>query len=96
MFFFLADGDWVALSSPALKVHALEESTPPSESSTESSVHAEAAAPEPAKPRIISYDHVKTTSTDPAQDVDPTKREVRSFFLSLVTVCDFCSLVTTF
>jgi hypothetical protein len=68
-------------------VHVLEESTPPSDSSTESSVHAEAAAPEPAKPRIISYDHVKTTSTDPAQDVDPTKREVRSFFLSLVTHC---------
>ncbi|KAG0625688.1 hypothetical protein M758_2G073800 [Ceratodon purpureus] len=67
------DGDWVALSSPALKVHALDESTPPSDSSAENSVHADAAAQD--QPRIISYDNVKITATNPAQDVDPTKRE---------------------
>ena len=79
----LTDGDWVALSSPALKVHALDESTPPS--STQNSVHADAAAQDQVESRIISYDQLKITSTDPALGVDPTKREVRSF--------SFCQLV---
>lgn len=71
-------------------MHALGESTPSSNSSTENSLHADAAAQDRVESRIVSYDQLKTISTDPALNVDPTKREVRSF--SFCQFVDFFSL----
>lgn len=67
------DGDWVALSSPAMKVQALEGSNSPPGLSEEKS---ENAAPRDFfLSRTLSYRNLRTTSTEPAPDVDPTKRE---------------------
>jgi len=67
------EGDWVALSSPAMKVQALEvsNSTPgPSEENPANTV-----ARDFAVCRTLRYKNLRTTSTDPAPDIDPTKRE---------------------
>lgn len=67
------EGDWVALSSPAMKVEALEGSKSPPDPSEENS--ANIAARDFAVSKTLSYQNLRTTSTDPAPDIDPTKRE---------------------
>jgi len=69
-----------------MKVQALEVSNSPPGPSEENS--ANNAARDFAVPMTLSYKNLRTTSTDPAPDIDPTKREVRmySYFPILWTV----------
>jgi gelsolin len=67
------DGDWVALSSPAMKVQTLEVSNLSPDSADESAANTEIRAF--AVSETISYKNLRTTSEDPALDIDPAKRE---------------------
>lgn len=69
----IVDGNWVALSSPAMKVRALGETESPSNSPRVTSVSA--AFKDDTCPRTLTYEQVKSSSTDASADIDPTKRE---------------------
>lgn len=68
------EGDWVALSSPSMKVQALEVSNSPPAGPSEENL-ANTVARDFEVSRILRYKNLKTTSTHPAPDIDPTKRE---------------------
>lgn len=70
----LADGDWVALSSPAMKVEALSDLESPSDLSMENSENA--PSEKCVDSMALSYESLKSRSTNPASGIDPTKREV--------------------
>ena len=69
----LAVGDWVALSSPAMKVEALSDPESPSDLSMENSG---APSEKCVDSMVLSYESLKSRSANPASGIDPTKREV--------------------